>query len=111
MYDRSVFEAEPFPDSGQHIAIERAARVVLLLLAGGLRPELLRRHQIEDVDVTRGQVAIPGCGPASRDHHHSPAARTVLSQPSKEGDPIQQLEADFTRPGSDEDISIGADSR
>jgi hypothetical protein len=35
----------------------------------------------------------------------------LLSQPSKKRNPIEKLEPDFTRPRSDEDISIGADSR
>src|SRR5215218_7023691 len=83
----------------------------LLLIAGsaarlrGLR-DFLRREQVENLDVPRGNVGIPSGNTATR-HDDEPVRidAIVIGKPADKRHPVERFVSDFGQPGPDDNWS------
>src|SRR5262245_8390349 len=106
-----VTEIETLTHHGQQLIVQRARRRLLLsaafrrgapLLVAGR--EIVRRGQVEQIDVAAGDTRIRALHASARDHHDAIARDAVrVLEPAQERNPIQHLVADFRQPWSDDD--------
>jgi hypothetical protein len=86
-----------------HIAVERAD-TTLLLRGLGPQPELLGRCHGEHIHIAAVRQAVPRGGATARNDDQLLGRQVeFFHRPPHEGRPIQQLEADFSRPRADDD--------
>src|SRR5262245_3049860 len=66
--------------------------------------EFLRRHQVEQFDAVRRDVAVPGRAAATT-YHDEPVGLDLVRgfDPSNERNPVQHFVADFGQPRTDDD--------
>ncbi len=91
--------------AGEQLTVERGHP--MLLPRRRVVTKRIGANQIEDLDASTRQVAIPHAGTASRhDDEALPLDVRALDEPVHERNPVQQLETDFAAPRPDHNRTI-----
>ena len=109
MQERRTVQAAPLANSRDKLPVECRLRVLLSIPArlGGERAqpllEQLRRELVEEVHVARGDALVPAARPSAGDHDEPLGeARRELHGPPQEREPVEELVAHLSVPGTRE---------